>query len=120
MNEISNRNPKLRILSLNNNLIGDNGCGAISKALVKLKGLEILYLSNIHHLSNKSYLENNNIQDKGGIKLCEGILENTSLQLINLCIFNISNIFRWKSFRTSKWRAYSRSYYCKMGLIQVH
>lgn len=72
LDEILVTNTKLRILSLNNNLIGDDGCQSIASFLAKVSTLEILYLSKLL-LTTKYFtvifisdgLENNNIQNKG-------------------------------------------------------
>ena len=80
MQKILAENHNLRILSLNNNMIGDRGALYLSNMISNLNSLEILYLSTFPLTD----LENNNIQDKGGLRLCEGILSNNSLQLLNL------------------------------------
>lgn len=49
LQEIENRNTKLRILSLNNNLIGDKGCEMLASLIPKLTRLEILYLSKSYY-----------------------------------------------------------------------
>ncbi|CDW87099.1 UNKNOWN [Stylonychia lemnae] len=51
--ELYVKNNQIRILSLNNNLIGDRGAQVLSEFIPKFKCLEILYL-NGNHLSNLS------------------------------------------------------------------
>ena len=50
LNELMTRNSNLRILSLNNNLIGDKGCESLNNYFLKFSSLEILYLSNLEYL----------------------------------------------------------------------
>ena len=52
LNELMTRNSNLRILSLNNNLIGDKGCEYLNDYFLKFSSLEILYLSKINSLLN--------------------------------------------------------------------
>ena len=45
ISELYTRNTNLRILSLNNNMIGNKGCLILAEYIPKLIHLEILYLS---------------------------------------------------------------------------
>ena len=45
MGEILVKNRDVRILSLNNNIIGDRGCKCIAASIPSLHNLRILYLS---------------------------------------------------------------------------
>lgn len=61
-NELILKNPNLRILSLNNNLIGNRGVMTLSDQLSKFKSLEILYLSKIIAIFNLIFREQQHLR----------------------------------------------------------
>ena len=77
----------MRILSLNNNNISDNGAKYLADFITRVSFLEMISLSKYSTL----FIENNAIQSKGARDLGQSFEINNSLALINLYGNHITN-----------------------------